>query len=178
MDNMDSYLAEYRRKVKSLSENIILQGVVAETDCSRFLIYSSSKNCYYITTRDTEYNGIHIECTCPDFKRRNKYCKHIYWLGIKQLHKENPFEWTANDIQQFLKEYYLLYGYSHWSYPAGIIYGKNDNCPICLEPIDYENDFTLCCQNRCQNSVHVLCWNKYQEISQSYKCVICRGPLI
>lgn len=173
---MDDYLSEYRRKVKSLSENMYLEGVAIDYNTTQFLIYSASRKHYCITIESCD--SLKIECNCPDFKRRKRYCKHIYWVGLKQINKEDPGVWTKDDIQAFLKEYYLLYGYSHWSYPAGIIYGKNDTCPICLDPIDYDTDFTLCCKHGCNNSVHVLCWNSYQAVSQSYKCVMCRRQLI
>jgi hypothetical protein len=174
---MNEYLSEYKRKVKSLSENIYLEGVIIEfAHVTQFLIYSATKKHYCISIKPCK-DKLKIACDCPDFQRRKMYCKHIYWLGIKQFNKENPATWMNEDIDTYLKNYYSLYGYSHWTYPEGILYGNNDICPICLDKIDYNNEFTLCCKKGCNNSVHVMCWNNYQDVSQSYKCVLCRKQL-
>ena len=52
--------------------------------------------------------------------------------------------------------------------------GRNENCPICFENIDYRYDMTICCKNECNNSVHSMCWTRLYCISGKTKCVVCR----
>ena len=80
-----------------------------------------------------------------------------------------PERWDSYNIINLIK---LIQVNSHKSH------GRNDKCSICLEPIDYVNENTICCINRCNNSVHQFCWNKY-NIYNGYpnRCVICRHSL-
>jgi len=124
----------------------------------------------YTDFTNTDRGEVNVYCSCPDFQHRNTICKHIYWFGIKKIGIFNPRHWRPRDISIFIQNHLYVYH----MYPTG----RNDTCPICLEKIDYqdEDEFTICCVNSCNNSVHVACWQRYYNISYSNECVMCRAP--
>jgi hypothetical protein len=95
-------------------------------------------------------------------------CNHIKWFGSNFLNSKDPREWNISCLEIF-KERYTNYK---------IIYGNNYDCPICLENLLYNKQNTIVC-NKCNNGVHMLCWNKFR-ISSIYeemhtKCILCQS---
>lgn len=117
---------------------------------------------------ETSYQ-IDVYCSCPDFTIRNNICKHMYWLGAKKIGILNPTYWEYNHLQSFINN--NLYVYQ--MFPKG----RNETCPICLEKLDYADEYTVCCNIGCHNSVHLSCWDKYYYISYSDSCVVCRTKM-
>lgn len=168
---------EYKRRLKGLTEKIVLINteikydpvVIDEVDCHCIVginleILSSNNNIYNIELFK-KYNKILYNCSCPDFQIRNVNCKHVYWLGYKKFNNTDPHEWSVNNYENMIIDYWKLDNYV----------GYNDICPICLENINYDTEFTVSCKYKCYNSVHSDCWKKYYDISGKKNCILCRS---
>jgi hypothetical protein len=185
--NYENY-SDYRRKIKSISDRILLLDVnyFPLQNFTQCKILGSKNNEYFLNIQikpnnierninleiipDDEDDILDIACTCMDFQIRKEPCKHIYWFCKYNLknHEMNPKLSSPSDLYEFL--YYYLYLNKK-------IKGRNETCPICLEKIDYNIDNYICCIDYCQNAVHNVCWCKYQYISNSNKCVLCRNEI-
>jgi hypothetical protein len=108
---------------------------------------------------------IRVSCNCEEQKLL-KVCQHIKWLGNTHLNSKNPRHWYS-DILEIFKEKNTIYEKT---------IGKNDECIICFDIINYDIQNTVHCK-KCNNSIHNLCWNKYNKINgfQSNICVICQS---
>jgi len=129
-------------------------------------IVGSTNKVYNIKLLD-ENNKLECSCSCLDFTMRKKYCKHLYWFGLKKFGKIDPSEWTVD----------MYYNLMYETFVNQKTYRKNENCPICLEKIDYENETTINCVNTCLNSVHAECWSRNITITLNPNCVVCRSEL-
>ena len=142
-----------------------------ETDVGKILYINckilGSTNKVYNVKLFEENNKVECSCSCLDFTMRKKYCKHLYWFGHKKFEKINPSEWSVEMYYNFLYETFV----------NEKKYRKNENCPICLENIDYENEMTINCVNTCLNSVHAECWTRNVSITSNLNCVICRSEI-
>jgi hypothetical protein len=112
-------------------------------------------------------------CSCPDYTRRKKTCKHLYWLGYKKLVQQSetavdlqPENWTIKLLEKFIQN----------CTSTSMCIGRNEICPICYECIKYAEEQTVCCEDTCHNSVHSICWRRYYHSSGNTKCVVCRSP--
>jgi hypothetical protein len=99
---------------------------------------------------------------------RNRICKHIFWLGSHKFNEINLDNWDINTYNKIIAEYWIE------EENLTVSIGRNENCPICFEKIDYQEDMTICCKNECKNSVHSMCWTRLYFISGKTKCVVCR----
>jgi hypothetical protein len=164
MDSWQEYFSNYKRRVKGLTQRILLIGGTKYNEgyltCQ---ILGSSNNVYTITIT-CQKRSVWACCNCPDSIIRDATCKHLYWFGHKILGFRDPAEWTCEAIELFAE-----------SFTNSAIHGRNETCPICLEDIHYDKEYTLCCVQSCQNAVHALCWKRYHFASYSTKCVICRS---
>jgi hypothetical protein len=167
MDYIQSFIGNCQRRWRGLTERMLLVGIdVATNDSITCQVLSPSNNNVY-NVKIVSYplmDKVITYCDCPDSFHRGIHCKHIYWLAIKRIGTVNPFHWTPRAIEHFVA--------SHIGQISQR--GKNDTCPICLEYIDYEYDFTVCCGQSCGNSVHAICWKRYYFASFSDQCVLCR----
>jgi hypothetical protein len=176
INNIVNKTNEYKRRLKGLTEKILLLDVEL-TYASIFLNdiicdAITGINCKILSSSNKLYNielskineKIHYTCSCPDFSIRNVTCKHIYWLGYKKFDNTNPLEWDTIHYEKFIIEHWILDNYI----------GLNENCPICLEKINYNQEFTVSCKYRCYNSVHSDCWKQYYDISKKKNCIMCR----
>lgn len=164
--NMDDYIRDWNRRVKSTRERILLIDVSKQDTGIQCDILSQTDKQYKITmVVNPNSTKINVSCTCPDFCIRNVNCKHIYWLGYKKMGYDTIEEWTNESIQQ------LISNHSREMRSQG----RNDKCPICLETIEYNTEPTICCESECHNAVHKICWIRYFTTAYSRKCVICRS---
>jgi len=160
----------FKRKLKSLTERILLIRFqllysITYRDGIEFTMLGSSNKIYNVKIlRDSD---LHCSCNCPDYKFRGTTCKHIYWIGTKFFNTMDPINWSLSDYNFIIDTYRINKN------TAGHI-GRNENCPICLEKINYQTESTICCIYQCYNSVHTICWGGYNDISGSTKCVFCR----
>jgi len=187
--NSENTLYTFKRRFKSTTQRILLleseliydkESIGTdetsnenndETDVGKILyinckILGSTNKVYNIKLFE-ENNKVECSCSCLDFTMRKKYCKHLYWFGHKKFEKIDPLEWTVEMYYNFLYETFV----------NEKKYRKNENCPICLENIDYENEMTINCVNTCLNSVHAECWSRNVSITSNLNCVICRSEI-
>ena len=187
--NSENTLYTFKRRFKSTTQRILLleseliydkESIGTdetsnenndETDVGKILyinckILGSTNKVYNIKLFE-ENNKVECSCSCLDFTMRKKYCKHLYWFGHKKFEKIDPLEWTVEMYYNFLYETFV----------NEKKYRKNENCPICLENIDYENEITINCVNTCLNSVHAECWSRNVSITSNLNCVICRSEI-
>ncbi len=163
--NEEENLQIFTRTIRAVTERILLLDITLGEDNDVFFKVLGSKDNIYTIHVWLDFYDIKYDCTCPDNKYRQLDCKHVLWLSLKNFYKSDPKEWTTDDINNFYSNWYNIY-----CYPAG----RNTNCPICLEHIDYDKQNTVGCTNSCNNSVHTLCWNRYYTIAKTSKCIICR----
>lgn len=107
-----------------------------------------------------------IQCECRKTRFFQFTCHHIKWFGLVYLNSYNPLFWSRDKLEKF-KQININYN---------IKPGKNVDCLICFEPIQYNVETTLhCC--KCNYSIHKKCWNEY--IIKSKKtvnnCVLCKS---
>lgn len=169
---------ENRRKMRSLLENITLtdacliyDNTLVDSECIlgiEFNITSSKYDKYNIQIWSDDI-FIYSQCSCKYFTMRNKYCKHIYWIGTILFGEIEPTAWTFSKYRNIIVYYWLLEE-SDKDY-----IGRNENCPICLENIDYTTDNIIHCKYKCMNSVHIMCWNSLYNITGKTDCVVCRS---
>jgi hypothetical protein len=154
------------RQQKGLTQRMFLSHIhVHDRNNVECHILSSSAKTYKVIMYDYRTN-FKISCSCPDFVYKRTVCKHMYWLGTKKIGTALPNEWSPEMIDTFVSKTYFPY--------LTTSFGRNEECPICLEQLDYENDDTICCVTGCSNAVHATCWNKYYYYSMTNKCVVCR----
>jgi len=124
-------------------------------------INNTNKRKYIITIDWNDNDNIKINCNCNKKTKRNcfkfnflsknkKACEHIRWLGNFYLNSPNPKEWNIN-VLDILKERKTDYKKTK---------GKNIECLICMENIDYNKQNTINC-HQCNYSIHNICWNEY-----------------
>ena len=168
MENLNSI---FKRRFKSITQRILLLETELINNDSPIL--GTFINCKIVGSTNKVYNirvwkkqnKINCCCSCLDFSIRKIYCKHIYWLGYKKFGIIEPTEWTVEIYNNFLNE----------SLVNRKTYRKNENCPICLENIDYQNEITVNCTNTCLNSVHAECWTRNVTITSNTNCGVCRS---
>ncbi len=161
------YMSDYKKRMKGLTQRMLLLGVnrsPLETKTIECTVLSATDKVYTITIFSSQPE-IEVTCSCPDFCMRKELCKHIYWLSFKKLGWAEPGQWTQRGIEAFVKS----------NLPSMTIVGRNSECPICLEPIDYSNEMTICCNLECNNSVHAICWHRFTNASNDPRCVLCRS---
>lgn len=179
--NLDDneYYSNFKRKLRSISDRILLLDV-------NYYPITNFVQCKLLGSKDKEYclniyinsivdtidtDTIDISCTCMDFQMRKKICKHIYWFcrySLKDIDMK-PDLCKSSQLYEFLYNYLQI---------DKKIKGRNENCPICLDNIDYNNENFICCTDNCGNAVHNICWSRYKYISNSNKCVLCRNLII
>lgn len=167
---MNDFLTDLRRRNKARHEHYYLLDVneyYNELVCH--LQKENGGNEYEI--RILNYDNLkYVEfcCDCKDFTYRNQICKHIYWLGYAKMGEMDPCYWTQTMMSDFCHLHKATFN---------IHVGRNDTCPICVEPIDYTSEKTICCIRSCYNSAHSKCWLKYYIATLNPKCVFCRQNL-
>jgi len=183
-NNEDGCYRRFKRKLKSISERILLLDVNYYPSSnfvqSKILSQTNKEYCINIQVKsndmcitnyemlpDNENDILDITCNCMDFQMRKCICKHIYWFCRCNLN--NIIDPKPRDLYDFLYKYL---------YVPKKIKGRNENCPICLEKIYYDNENYICCSDNCGNAVHNICWSRYKYISNISNCVLCRNPII
>lgn len=169
---------DYKRKLRSLTQRILLIDTsviyngeqisdIDEISGLDFKVLGSTSKIYMVQVWRELYN-INCSCSCKDYTMRRRNCKHIYWLGSKKFGNIDPIYWSINTYKNIIADC--------WIKEESLKYkvGRNENCPICLDIIDYENDMTICCKYQCNNAVHAICWCRFYNVSGKTNCVICR----
>lgn len=136
-------------------------------DIIKCSIVNIKTNKVYTVKISSDMFGINTQCSCPDYEFKKNTCKHIYWLGCWYIGNIDPEQWSENHINTFLRSQIKFLEFR----------GRNDDCPICLEKINFLSENTICCLVGCRHSFHDSCWYKYYSVSRNKNCVMCRKNL-
>lgn len=147
-----------------------------------FEVSGSTGNLYVISLK---YKGDasrpRMSCTCPDYARRRKLCKHIYFVLDRVLHFEDlQVSFDSPDYVNFeaiarLKNAFLTKSAPSPS-PEPRPIEEDEECVICFELLVGEN---LSSCSTCRYSFHATC-TKIMLAAQKksdlpYSCPLCRG---
>lgn len=118
-----------------------------------------------------------LDCSCPDFKIRKKFCKHIYFLIQRVAQYDipaNPGKKSLNfeKISQNLTNR-LSKRTSTENPQSNSIISVEDDCPICYESMKGEP--VTQCKITCHNYFHQSCISVWLKTSQT--CPLCRSPI-
>lgn len=164
------------RKWKSMTQRILLLDMKASPTNDNIVcnILGATGKTYDITiTLNTDHSDggtcpLIVTCNCMDAVMRKTCCKHLYWLASKRFRSLEIDQWEVSDFILLLQDSrYLL----------STTKGRNEQCPICLEDIDYDNENTVCCEQMCNNSVHRICWSRFVCETRDLRCVCCRSSI-
>jgi hypothetical protein len=132
------------------------------------------------------------KCSCPDSVFRKVVCKHMYFVCIKVLLKDETFQLEYKDsIKETFdivtlrlphlgnlvldpklgKEFTILESQS-----KELTELKNDECCICLESLlDTPGELLVCIICCC--GIHNTCWKKWKVANKHGTCVYCRSKI-
>jgi hypothetical protein len=141
-----------------------------------FSIMGNSGRVYKVTVENRP------KCTCPDFRTRNKRCKHIYFVLIRIMDIENYYEskysddeleTMFNNIPEIAKE--LMYKGENLEDQKEVDqkFDEGDICPICLDPLENGKELDFC-KYSCGKTIHLKCFNMWEK-SKGGICVFCRA---
>ncbi len=162
MDSVENLIEDYTRKLKGVHADWQVSWIFPNVlDITRVFVVTDNNKGYILTL----YPSLECTCNCPDYLFRRRFCKHIYWFGFRFFNQIDPHLWTNEMKTKFLNNNY---------FNMNVKTGRNNECPVCLEHIDYETDKTLCCVSQCFNSVHYNCWKQYTNTIATERCIVCR----
>lgn len=177
------------RKQRGVTQKLFLvEACKVEGEMERkYVIMGSTGNIYTVSIKDNS------SCTCPDYKRRYKTCKHIFFvlLKIMKVPEESinsnkfkvdelktmflniPAVTSALCVDNKLRDRYVKVVSGDSGDKDGKYTGDTDDaCPICLDDIDNGEAYDHC-KNGCNKCVHVLCFSMWCKKNNSL-CVFCR----
>jgi len=145
------------RLKRSTKQNIKL-GLISE---SEYTVYGSTGTRYLVKTEPS------MNCTCIDYKKNKRYCKHIYFIFLN-VYKIVP------DLDKVYTEAELKELHTNFYECKMNISARNtdDPCSICFECI---SDPLVC--KKCQNGFHKSCINEMTKYSGKSNCPLCRSNL-
>ena len=162
-----------------------------ETEYERsFVVMGTTGNVYTVKI------GNKSNCTCMDFRIRQRNCKHLYFILMKVMrieeicHKihyndDELIEMFGN-IPEVLSANLVINDTLKTKYEKKIgktneekeiivsSRSKDDNCPICLEELKNGNSLDFC-KFGCGKYIHSLCFSMWAKKNSSM-CVFCRKP--
>lgn len=135
-------------------------------------------------------NSFGAQCSCFDFQRRKKNCKHIYFvIGIVAKEEslfanisETPSFTTTEliSMSQHIKEQVnLLYGESTNKFneekKSEIVVERDDFCAICQMDLVPTEELWKC--QTCSHVMHLNCLEGWWNVSPDYRdsCAYCRA---
>ncbi len=119
----------------------------------------------------------HLSCTCPDHQQNKTICKHIYFIllrvmkincQIKHIYTDNELIFMFNNIPEHISQEIII------KKPTKINQKFDDVCPICLDDINSNSDNIDYCKYGCGKSVHINCFQIWNNTSGINKCAFCR----
>ena len=140
-------MSKLLRKNRGKTQNLFLIEIKVNNEeyKKEFIIMGSTGNIYNVIIKEKP------TCTCPDYKTRNKRCKHIYFVLIRVMKIKNKLD-NKNEI---------------------IKKDINDLCPICLDDLENGEELDYC-KFSCGKSIHKNCYFMWCKTKQD-TCVYCRA---
>lgn len=181
MNNSNNNEIDLVRKNRAYKDKLLLIDIISNTDKIQAEIVGTTGNIYDIEIKDN------ITCNCPDYKTRNRYCKHIYFVIERILKLQSDAPINYNDVKQIIDNKLNLDDkitasntiksvyFSIKNKPNKIITQRNeqdDLCPICLDLLN-DGDELDYCKYSCGKSVHKNCFTIWST-KKSDICVYCR----
>jgi len=106
-----------------------------------------------------------MNCTCIDFKKNKRYCKHIYFIFLN-VYKTIPSLDKCYHIDELKKLHTNFFNKSV------DVRDPLEPCSICFE----SNDSPTVCKV-CRNGFHQSCINEMTKFTRKTNCPLCRSDL-
>jgi len=106
-----------------------------------------------------------MNCTCIDFKKNKRYCKHIYFIFLN-VYKMIPSLDKSYSIDDLKENIFLETG-------KAIVRDPLEPCSICFEC----NDINCIVCKTCKNGFHQSCINEMAKFTRKTNCPLCRSNL-
>ena len=107
-----------------------------------------------------------MNCTCIDYKKNKRYCKHIYFIFLN-VYKTIPSLDKCYHVDE-LKELHTNF----FNQTSVDVRDPLEPCSICFECIDTP---TVC--KVCKNGFHQSCINEMTKFTGKTNCPLCRSNL-
>ncbi|KAF4551777.1 Hypothetical protein D9617_12g036670 [Elsinoe fawcettii] len=122
-------------------------------------------------------------CTCPNFQKGNKQCKHIIYVMVKVLKAPAHLSYQLAFLTSELREIFEQAG----PLPVEQVSeedrdGKRrpveGDCPICCGDLDDGAEEVVWCKVACGNNLHKSCFDQWAASRRGQKvtCPYCRTP--
>jgi hypothetical protein len=160
MENCPKSFYNVSRLKRSAKQNIKLASMNEGTHGPFYTVYGSTGTMYKIECHPK------MNCTCIDFKKNNRYCKHIYFIFLN-VYKTIP-KLDKNYNLGELKELHTNF----FSHPSVEIREPNEPCSICFDEI--VSPFVC---KVCKHGFHKQCINEMSRFSGKSNCPLCRSNL-
>ena len=136
--------------------------ISSSDDDNTYRILGTQGNEYKVTI--DESNWKHSTCSCPDFTRRRRLCKHVYYVLIK-VKRMTQEQLEGGEGSSKAIEFYKP--------------NEGDECAICYDGYK-ENEKATSCE-KCAKPFHVTCikaWKSHCEKTRvKVTCPLCRHKL-
>ena len=157
-----------------------------------FNVMGTTGNVYDVTIDFTP------TCTCPDFIRRHKRCKHIHFVLSKVMGNYNQterrmsvdalcklYDNIANIVREvfapdtYLSKFECIVSTTATSATASSAdtykkqIGMDDVCPVCLCDMNKDKETLDYCKMGCGRTIHADCFKQWSTRNKS-QCVFCR----
>jgi hypothetical protein len=184
------------RKERGLNQNLYLIETIPTDNPyhKKFAVMGTTGNVYDVSIKEK------LECTCPDYNKRGKNCKHIYFVLLKvmKVNGQARNNFSQKDLEEMFKnipevtsnlivnpEIRSLYKQKTEGVQTEKLEtdenGKvkrqptNDICPICLDNLEEGSQDDLdYCKYGCGKSIHKNCFSMWCKKNQR-TCVFCRA---
>lgn len=147
---------------RALCECIISEQTFEDETCMNFSVIGSTGRIYAVAV--SKVGAQKPTCTCMDYQRRKKPCKHILASLIQN---------TRLSVQQI--EFFVDGAVSMENFETSTC---NEDCPICHENIAGQHEYR--CVN-CNNCFHYTCIKQWFTICRRQRinrtCPMCRNVL-
>lgn len=190
---MSYYRDYYRfntRKKRAMGQKMFLLNVLRNKDEWKFIVKGTTNDYDLLIDKSL------ISCSCPDFSQRGRICKHIYFIIgkiaqngdlLSKLENEiengsresklsdEEFNTLSNNLVQRLTQRLMDYGSKEEETDTIPNNVKEDDCPICYEPLNV-GKLIQCCDgmegHTCRNYFHNECINEW--VVKAHSCPMCR----
>lgn len=169
------------RLERSLNERIYLLNIKQNTDEWEGKIRGHTNNIYDFTINKTT-----CKCSCPDYEKKAKFCKHLLFIVAKVAMqfeiadkiKTNINKWTVDMFDvcniSIITRFQMRDKLTKKQAKSKKIINVNldDDCPICYEKLENADGLTQCITT-CKNYFHTACISIWLNSGNS-TCPMCR----
>lgn len=164
---------DHQRINRAKQQNIyIVDRQITETDAV-FNIMGTTGKIYTVSLTGLP------SCTCPDYTRNHKRCKHILFMLVRIFNCSDPYQilFTPLEIQHYIQQY----NSSFTKYLNNEPLCQDDTCVICLEPLQNGTSYVFCSRS-CRRCLHSTCFQMLTQYTTNYqrqaKCPYCKEVFI